>query len=247
MYSVSNNSIAAQYDSSINSGRYESDYEFNRWFIRGRNRAEYYMTYRAIKHDVASLQFTRCLELGPGPGTWTRLLFRHNPDAHFQLVDISTAMRDQFQLEMRGGENISYNVSDIMKFETDVDNDCFFSSRAVEYLSDKPAFFSRLNTFMDNGASGIIITKNPYHGVRKSKKAAHQGQISMSQMKQYLEANNFTDVQFYPVVYRIPIISRLTSEVAEFLFERRHSKQLAIKKANRIVESYIVTFTKTTQ
>lgn len=244
MYTTQNADIAAQYNASITTGRYESDYEFNRWFIRARNRAEYAMTYQAIDHHVATQSFTRCLELGPGPGTWTRVLFRRQPNAQYQLVDISEAMREQFRLSMRASERVTYDVSDIMDYAASEPFTYFFSSRAVEYLDDKPAFFTKLSGLMATGAAGAILTKNPYHGVRKSKKAAHQGQIAMPAMRKYLEDNGFRDITFYPVVVRIPIISRLTSEVAEYLFARWHQRPLKEQRTNRTIESYLVTFTK---
>ena len=244
MYSLKNAEIGAGYDKGVTGEKYQSDYEFHRWFVRDRNRAEYYMTYLAIKRRLEGISFTNCLELGPGPGTWTRLIFRANPKANFDLVDISEEMRNQFQLEMRGGEKVHYQVSDIMTYAPQKQYDFFFSSRAVEYLDDKPGFFKKLNSFLGTGASGLIVTKNPFHGVRKSKKAAHQGQISMTDMEKLLRDNGFSDVHFYPAVIRLPIISRFTSALSEYIFHRRLDKEPKKTAINRTIESYIVAFRK---
>lgn len=244
MYTLQNTDIARSYNKSITGGKYVNDYEFNRWFIRARNRAEYAMTYSSIKQHVANISFKRCLELGPGPGTWTRLVYRANPAAQFDLVDISEAMKEQFELEMRSLPNVNYHVSDIMQYQTAQTYDLFFSSRAVEYFDDKPAFFKKLATLIAPQGAGVIVTKNPYHGIRKDTGAAHQGQIPMPEMKRMLEANGFIDVQFYPVVIRLPIVSRFTSEPAEYLFERRINQPLDINATNRTVESYLVKFKK---
>jgi len=184
MYSLKNKDIGTNYNSSIPQGQYKNDYEFNRWSIRPRNRAEYYMTYLSIKEHLDGVSFTSCLELGPGPGTWTRLLYRANRAAEFDLVDVSEAMHEQFRLEMRESGNVRYQVSDIMKYEPRKAYDLFFSSRAVEYLEDKVAFFTKLATIIAVGGTGIIVTKNPKQGVRKTTEPLHQGQIAMPEMKQ---------------------------------------------------------------
>lgn len=244
MYSLKNAEIGTGYDKGVTGEKYQSDYEFNRWFVRGRNRAEYYMTYLAIKRRLEGISFNSCLELGPGPGTWTRLIFRANPEAEFDLVDISEEMKRQFQLEMRGGEKVNYQISDIMTYAPQKQYDFFFSSRAVEYLDDKPGFFKKLNSFLKTGGAGLIVTKNPFHGVRKSKKAAHQGQIPMIEMEKLLRDNGFTDVHFYPAVIRLPIISRFTSKLSEMIFHNRIDKEPKKQGINRTIESYIVAFRK---
>ena len=242
MYSLKNADIGTGYNSGIKSEKYQNDYEFNRWFVRDRNRAEYSMTYRAIKRRLKGIRFSNCLELGPGPGTWTRLLFRANPEAGFDLVDISKEMQNQFRLEMRGGEKVKYLVNDIMDYEPARPYDLFFSSRAVEYLDDKSAFFKKLNSLINEGGRGIIVTKNPFHGVRKSKKAAHQGQVPMTEMEKLLRENGFSDIHFFPAVIRLPIVSRFTSKLSEIIFQNRIDKEPRRDAHNLIMESYVVTF-----
>jgi len=243
MYTLKNKDIGTGYNAGVRES-YKNDYEFNRWFIRSRNRAEYTMTYQAISERLKETNFSTALELGPGPGTWTRLLHRKNQNAELQLVDISEAMKEQFELEMRELPNVTYTVTDIMEYAPSEPYELFFSSRAVEYLDDKPGFFKKLGTFVKAGGNGMIVTKNPYHGIRKSGLDAHQGQIPMPEMKRMLEDNGFVDVAFYPAVVRIPILSRLTSEVAEYILEKNLNQQLNINATNRTIESYVVTFTK---
>jgi len=242
MYTLKNEEVRDSLNRGIKNGPYDNDYEFNRWFIRPRNRAEYYMTYLAVSRHLRGVQFKTCLEAGPGPGTWTRLLFRANPEAEFDLVDASEEMKNQFMLEMRGGKNVRYVVSDIMEYRAERPYDLFFSSRAVEYLDDKPGFFKKLKTLVKTGGRGLIATKNPKHGARKSKEPQHQGQISMSDMEQHLTKNGFIRIAFYPAVIRIPIVSRFTSELSEYIFHKRIEEELDINATNRIIESYLVTF-----
>ena len=72
------------------------EYEFNIWFTTPRLFLDYWMTHQVINYHLAKLKFNSCLELGPGPGTWTKLLFRHSPEADFDLVDISLHNLGQF-------------------------------------------------------------------------------------------------------------------------------------------------------
>ncbi|MCA9361425.1 methyltransferase domain-containing protein [Candidatus Kaiserbacteria bacterium] len=243
MYTLKNKEVGTGYNDGIR-GEYENDYEFKRWFIRSRNRAEYAMTYKAIKSALSDVNFDNCLEVGPGPGTWTRVVYKKNPKAQFHLVDISEAMKEQFELEMRILPTVQYEIGDIMDLNTTKEYDLFFSSRAVEYFDDKPAFFSKLTSLIKFGGHGVIVTKNPYHGIRKDKGVAHQGQIAMTDMSKHLSENGFSDIKFYATVRRIPIISRFTSELAEYLFEKGIDTELDIQKQNKTVESYTVVFSK---
>lgn len=241
---MKNQNIKEFYNHLVDGETYEKDFEFKRWFIRARNRAEYAMTYLSIKQHTKGINFSRCLEIGPGPGTWTRLLYRANSEAVFDLVDISEAMKEQFRLEMRSLPNVHYHVSDVMQYQTEQTYDLFFSSRAIEYFDDKPAFFKKMQTLIAAGGTGVMVTKNPFHGIRKDKGAAHQGQIPMPDMKKYLSDNGFTDIKFYPAVRRIPIISRFTSEFSEYLFEKGIITPMQINKKYTTTESYIVVFKK---
>ena len=97
-----NREIRGYYDEVV-PGTFRGDYEFERWFRRGLSRSEYFMTYSSIKFHCETVRFSRCLEIGPGPGTWTRVLFKMNSSAEFDLVDISEEMKAQFHSEMRAG------------------------------------------------------------------------------------------------------------------------------------------------
>ena len=126
------------------------------------------MTHRSITRHCQSVQFSRCLEIGPGPGTWTRVLFRNHQSAEFDLVDISEETRTQFTREMRAGRaNVRYHTSDILQFETGGQHDFVFSSRALEYVEDKRQFAARIADLLVSGAEGCLITKHRTVAVQK--------------------------------------------------------------------------------
>ena len=229
---------------SVIRGRYEGNYEFNRWFKTPRLRLDYCMMYMSLTHHLEQYAFRNCLELGPGPGTWTRLLYRKNTVAHFDLVDISKEMQEQFALEMRMQPNVSYVVSDFMEFEGNI-YDFFFSSRAVEYLEDKGAFLQKLNTLLSDSAYGVIVTKNPQHGFRKKGHVStqHSGQIAPKECADMLTQNGFIVEGIHPVILRIPFLDRVSLRPVEWLFKSVYKKPL-MRSIAPFVESYAVLFRK---
>lgn len=242
---IKNKEIKEFYDQHI-SERYENDYEFNRWFLTPRLRADYFMNYMAIKNHVSDIDFKTCLELGPGPGTWTSVLYKMQPNAEYDLVDISNAMRDQFSLEMRESENVTYNVQDILKFESEKKYDLFFSSRAVEYLEDKKLFLEKVYSLLNDGGQGVIITKNKDFGFRRRKenRFQHQGQMSPEEFKDLLNEVGFRNVRVFPVIIRTPIVDRLYTGLSEKIFKKNINVELKSSTMSSLSESFLIKFKK---
>ena len=245
---LTNHYIKQMYDSSISS-EYNNNYEFNRWFVNDRLITDYIMHYKALSFHLSSINFQSCFELGPGPGTWTRLLYRRNPGATFDLLDISQAMKDQFILEMREQRNVEYQVSDIHEFSTDKKYDLFFSSRAIEYIQDTEKLCTKILSLLKPGGKGIIITKNPNHiksfyrfSASSSKRKQHTGQIKPDDLKQYLERAGASDIKIYPCSVRIPTLDKITLRLSKKFFEKSYTKNY--EKLSRLAESYVVTFKK---
>jgi len=226
--------------------KYRNDYEFNRWFKTSRLTLDYFMTYKSIRHHLSTLNYNDCLEFGPGPGTWTKLLYRHNPEANFDLIDISEEMKKQFKLEMRSQHNIDYKLVDIIEYETDRKYDLFFSSRAIEYLENKELFFKKIFSFFKKNSQGLIITKNPKYGLLRKKENLrwqHRGQIDIEFFKDELKKIGFENIKVYPVIIRIPIIDKFTDYFSRLIFEKMYKKEIS-KYFLFLIESYIIKFDK---
>lgn len=246
---VQNADIKDMYEEKIAS-TYKDNYEYNRWFTNPRLRLDYAMTYRSIQHHLAQTTFTSALELGPGPGTWTRLLYRQNPGAKLDLVDISEAMAEQFTLEMRESSTVSYTVGDFLTYEPTQQYDLFFSSRAVEYFEDLDKLFDMINRCLAPGGTAVIVTKNPDHfsigKLLKSyqERTHHTGQIHLDRMRELISSRGLTDTTFSPCIIRVPLLDRFMPQIAEKLFTQ--SFQRTVDELPALAESYVVTFKKPT-
>lgn len=240
MEELASDAVRAHYDTDIKK-KYGNDYEFNRWFKHARTWLDYHMTHRVIAHHLKSVSFNTCFELGPGPGTWSKLLYRHNSNAQFDLLDISEAMKQQFALEMRAQDNVTYTIADFLEYKPRENNyDLFFSSRALEYLPDKEKGVQKIGTLLKPKGTCIIITKNPHAFTlrKKQTKAFHTGQLPPEDLTQLLENEGFEEICVYPVIIRLPLIDRLTLRFSRQLFERLYTRQT--DKLPRIAESYCV-------
>lgn len=246
MSQLENSKVKNLYDTNI-TDRYENDYEFNRWFQSPRLRCDFFMNYCAIKEHVKNIDYSNCLELGPGPGTWTTVLYKQNNKASYTLVDISEAMKNQYHLEMRNMDNIEYVIADIMTMDFSKKFDFFFSSRAVEYLQNKKDFFTKLFDLMSEQSQGVIITKNKNFGLFKFKadsRFQHQGQMTVSECRLYLEEAGFKSIEFYPVIIRLPIFDRFNQFFSSKIFLNHISRKLSNSFVNKLSESYLVKFKK---
>ena len=57
--------------------------------------------------------------------------------------------------------NVTFVESNLLAFESSQTFDFFFSSRAIEYMSDKRVAIGKIASLLLPGAQGAIITKMP--------------------------------------------------------------------------------------
>ena len=241
----SNQKIKELYNTAI-PGKYRNDYETGRWFVTDRLRLDYFMTRMAIKRHLEDVEFSSCLEFGPGSGAFTPLVYRLNPEARFDLLDISKEMKKQFTLEMRDRPNVNYMVGDIMSHQFSDRYDFFYSIRAIEYLEDKKAFLKKIFGLLNQEANGLIVTKNPLYGASErgdKSRWQHSGRLGTEKMKIILEEVGFGNISFYPVVARLPLVERLTTRLTEKYWRSVYKKEIK-GEPSRFIESYLVKFSK---
>lgn len=171
-----------------------SDYEHARWHSNPFQKAQYGMM-REVMRNLALPQAEGArsiLEVGPGPGTWTRFFLESNPDARYTLVDISAEMLARAQANLPNGFSISFVESDFLAFAPAEPFDIVFSSRAIEYMPDKVAVAKKIASLLAPSGKAILITKMPkkfFDSVLGRKSSdLHQGQITPQELAKLLRA-----------------------------------------------------------
>lgn len=228
--------------------KFGDDYERERWFADPVRRAGYTLTKEAIERHVLSdesLDPARILELGPGAGTWTKLLRARFPDAYFDLVDISKEMLARARAALGSNEHIRYSESDILEWAPEGTYEYFFSSRVLEYIADKKRFAAKVFTLLEPGGQGFLITKMPHYErerfLGRTTSEFHGGQIAPVALRDELLAAGFIDVDCYPVTTSVPL---LHSAIANLWFGRVFARFTLGPVSLLFAESYCVLFRK---
>lgn len=203
--------------------QYKGDYEYNRWFSSPIQKSGYDMTKKSIEQHIIkekNLTVDRLLELGPGAGTWTKLLRKKFINTKFDLVDISKEMLNLSKKTL-GEDNIEYFEIDFLEYSSDKKYDFFFSSRVIEYFPDKKFLFDNIYNLLADKASGFIITKTPkyarYKILGRQVPAMHRTQISPGDLVTLMKTRGFKDIELYPVTMVFPR-SILISKIMYRLF-----------------------------
>lgn len=207
-------------------GKFGDDYEHRRWFSNKIQKAGYDLTKLAIRRHVVHNEMLapkRIFELGPGAGTWTKMLVARFPDVAIDLVDISKEMLGRAERALSGNPLVQYIESDILEWKSHNRYDFFFSSRVLEYIADKKAFCDKIFSVLNPGGRGFLITKMPHYErerfLGRKTSELHQGQIAPVALCDALRIAGFSDVDCYPVTMSIPLLhsSRLNFLVGRLL------------------------------
>lgn len=226
---MSHQHIKDHYDKEVPSATGGS-YESYRWFKSSLDEAAYQLTKEAIeKHLLAdkSLAPEQVLEVGPGPGTWTKLLLSQWETAHYDLIDISKAMLTEAKKALgKHKEQIKFREADFATIKLTESYQLFFSSRAFEYFNDKEEFVAQVSRALLPGGTGFIITKYPHPWLNKLRRhkvgKRHKQQTGSLPLTQILSRFNFRVVGIYPVTVSVPFLksptaNRLVGKLFRFL------------------------------
>ena len=183
------------------------DYEYYRWFLNKRKKRQYKFSTTSILFHLRDINFKNCLEIGCGPGTWTKLLLKKYPKAKFTCIDISKEMIKQFKKEIKD-KRAKPIVKDFLAFNSGKKYDFIFSSRAIEYIPDKPKVIEKISNLLKDKRKGIIISSPPHPTLITIKKLfgkkvnpQHTQRISVKNLRALLKKNNFKNIKFYPILF----------------------------------------------
>ncbi len=226
--------------------KYKNDYEYNRWFATPLLQAGFEMMQNSIKRctDIDASAVKNILELGPGAGTWTKVLKVKFLGANFDLVDISKEML-ALSKKVLGEENFCYFESDFLAWQTSKKYDLFFSSRVLEYFPTKTPVLDKIFSLLNHDKYAFIITKNPqywrYKLLGKKIPVMHRQQIKPKDLHKILIKVGFIDIQVFPAVMTFPLFKSVA--INNFIFSL-FSKYPLNFISQLFTEAYIVKFKK---
>jgi ubiquinone/menaquinone biosynthesis C-methylase UbiE len=231
---VTNKGIQGIYDEAA------SYYQQLRWFKTRLTRLEYAQTEDAL---LTQFQFVpgdkgRYLEIGCGPGTWTKVVASHA--AEVVALDISANMIEQARRYVDSASNVTFVHGDAAQYQPEGRLDGFFSFRVIEYVNGWQEMLTRVSAHVPSGGRAVVCTKTPlsvYRGTGRERwfttgvrralgrlRRRLRGQpepegdgfwqryISASALQQVLEQAGFTDFQLAPAIYGAPIFWRGTCQ-----------------------------------
>lgn len=210
-----------------------SYYQTLRWFKTRLTRFEFDLTRTVLLEDLAPNPGAKALEVGCGPGTWTREVAPLVE--HLTALDISEEMIEQARA-YTGADNVDFVHSDIAQYPLDRQFDAVFSVRVVEYLDQWEPVISRLLDAVAAGGRAAIITKTPisvWRGTGRERAVAQtvrrigrkirgipeperapfwQRYIPPAGLAQMFEEHGLRNVRIRPVIYGLPIFVRGTKQ-----------------------------------
>lgn len=228
-------------------GKYGSDYESARWLANPLLSAQYRMMTDTLNRLVIPIarRAVRVLEVGPGPGTWTKLLLEANPGAEYAIVDISREMLAQTKERLAGRANVAFVESDFLAFESSQPFDFFFSSRAIEYMPDKRAAVRKIVSLLAPGAQGAIITKIPKpffeRLLGRTVSALHTGQIAPRDLTRLLTGSGLITERVRIATATLPGFGSASMNGWMYMLLKYFSLFFPL---TLFAESYLITFRK---
>jgi 2-polyprenyl-3-methyl-5-hydroxy-6-metoxy-1,4-benzoquinol methylase len=202
-----------------------SDYQRHRWFGNAVAQADYCMTGDALLDALRPHEAERILEVGCGPGTWTRVVSARCRT--LTAIDISEKMI-QSARGYAQASNITFVCSDFMLFTTMERYDKVFAVRVFEHFQDKAEFLHHSRELLKPGGQFVLITKtipsiwNGRVSINRTMRRLFRRpvatyphstdfwmkRVSPWKVRRLLSRAGFENVDVVPVVLRLPIFAR---------------------------------------
>lgn len=186
---------------------FKDNYEYVRWFSTPVKRRQYKFSTISLLFHLRNIKFKKCLEIGCGPGTWTRLLLKKYSNASFTCLDISKEMIKQFRRGIKS-KKVKTLVNNFLDQKFKEKFNFVFCSRAIEYIPNKPKVIEKFYDLLENGGKGIIVTSHPHPTIVKIKRLfgekinkEHTQRISVNEMRELLQKAGFVNIKFYPILF----------------------------------------------
>jgi len=204
-----------------------SSYREKRWFRNEIARADYRMTRDALLEALRPAPGERILEVGCGPGTWTRVV--SELCGELVAVDISAEMLEEARRYVPS-PNVTFVNADFMRYRPRRLFDKAFMVRVFEYFENRAGALSLLHGCLKEGGVLVIISKSfpsiwngrvrvlsvlcrllgrPMPGGSwVEHRSLWRKRISPFRLRSLLLASGFRSVQLRPVILRPPCFGR---------------------------------------
>ncbi len=218
-------------------GALATSYTDDRWHSSKVQEFEYEQTRRALEKALGIDMVSRALEIGPGDGVWTSIIFSRVTEG-LHLVEQSQAMLTLAKKHLAGVSGITFEHGDFLKSNPPEHNDLVVAVRCFEYFEDKPAVLKKIHNLLTKDGRVIIITKNPklLTSVPSQSKLLHSAQVSVGEMRLLAEEAGFNVTSVYPAVLRW----KATFPPMRVLFTVLH--KLAVASSGALQIPFISTF-----
>lgn len=208
----------------------------HRW-LGGRARLwDYQRTRRVLLRELRPAPGDRVLDIGCGPGTWSREIAATG--AQVVGVDIADSMVAAAR-EYARGLPATFVRSDFLQAELDGQFDKIISVRAIEYFPDKGRFAEKVARHLAPGGTAVIITKTRYsiwrgrqrvanlltglaerirrvksfEGTSDAEPAFRQYMVTAREVSQAFAPYGFDAIRVRPVVLRPPVFRSGFNEI----------------------------------
>jgi len=215
-----------------------SRYRDAQWFSSNAAQTLYWATQSLILKELQINRQHRVLEIGCGPGTWTKILL--SKEVEIEAVDLSPGMIQQAR-EYVADQRIVFRQGDFLKLDFQVQGyDRILSVRVLEYFLDKKAVMEKCFQLLKPGGWMVFITKSTspiwkYRGLilnllrkigfwqaenfmnvpaeKGYDKLFWQDLISAKEAYYLVREIGFENCRVLPVLIRLPIVSLGLSEI----------------------------------
>jgi len=224
----------------------DNGYEYWRWFSSPRKIRQYKHSLKSLLFHLQNIEIKNCLEIGCGPGTWTKILLKKYPRAKFLCVDISKEMIKQFEKNVRERRRVKTIVGNFLDVKLKKESfDFIFCSRSIEYIPNKPEVIRKFYNILKNGGKGIIISSPPHPRlvalkrlIRRKIDIEHKDRIFVEDLTNLLRKIGFIKVEAYPILF-----SDLSLVPNRALFNKLYKKNWNLL-SKMFASSYLVRFIK---
>ncbi len=214
--------------------RAAASYMHRRWLKSAAMRWDYRVSRRVLMEELKPMPADRIMEIGCGPGTWTREIASECRE--LVAVEISANMIAQASRYVQGLP-VDFINSDFMLSNPEGKFDRIFSSRAIEYIADKEHLAQKISQLVVPGGTVVLITKTRFSLWRGRMKLLYRSwpfnkktsaertrsDEDSSSVRQYLPSPGqlsrafakcgFVTTNVRPVVMRLPICQQGFHEI----------------------------------